>query len=411
MKPQPANNTRTAGDNAVRILLIASAISAIGTVILGLAAEIGTGFWFPEQKSTVAADVDLVFNVITWISIFFLILVTWLTILFAVKYRRRGHSEKATSDVTHNTPLELTWTIIPLILVIGIFYVGMMGYLDLRRAPAGAYEVNVNAQRWSWSFSHRNGCNETNVLKIPVGRPVRLVMTSKDVLHSLFIPAFRVKMDIIPNRNTDLWFECKEQGRYELTCAEYCGKGHSQMQALVEAYDDSQRGADGLTDFERALNQCAEVFKDAPDSKLAELAMEKLYPRCASCHSLDGKDGTGPTWRDLWHHIDEGNVVFTDGTKLADLKGPGKMFETPEDYIRQSILNPQQKVVMNFRPGAMPTFKGQLDERRVLALIELIKHLDEFDNTGKPIKPPEGAPPEGQTTPATQNSTSKPQPH
>lgn len=389
-------------DSAIKMLLIAGVISAVGTVVAGWAS--GVGFWFPQRASTVAAGIDLVFNVITWISIFFLILVTWLTVLFAIKYRRREHS-KATSNVTHNTPLELTWTIIPLLLVIVIFYVGMVGYLDLRRAPAGAYEVNVHAKRWSWSFKHRNGCDETNELSVPVGKPVRLIMQSDDVLHALFIPAFRVKQDIIPNRITDLWFQCTDPGTYELFCAEYCGKDHSQMHALVIAYDDELVSPkDGLTNFQRKIQECAAIFDRATPETYPDLAMRYLYPRCASCHTLDGKANTGPTWKGLWHEIETGNVVFTDGTKLSDLMGPGKLFETPEEYIRQSILNPQQKVVMNFTPGAMTTFKGQLDERKVFALIELIKHLDEFDNTGKRINPLEGA----ATQPDNQSPTTNP---
>lgn len=362
---------------AVRTIVIASVLAGIATVILGWAS--GTSFWFPEQASTVAHDVDLVFNVITWISIFFFVLITILLGYFMVKFRRRDHYAKATSNVTHNTPLELTWTIIPLILVIAIFYVGMEGYLNLRRPPAGSYEVHVTAQRWSWNFSHRNGCSEPNVLRVPVGRPVKLVMESADVLHALFIPAFRVKQDIVPGRITNLWFQATKPGTYDLFCAEYCGKDHSQMHAEVIVYSEDE--------FQVALKECADWVKKADPKDYPLLARQRIYPRCASCHSLDGKSGTGPTWRDVWHEIEEGKVVFADGTTLKDLMGPGKMFESPEDYIRQSILNPQQKIVMNFT-GAMPTFKGQLKDLEITAITDFIKHLDEFDDKGNLKNPP-----------------------
>lgn len=354
------------------VLLTSIVVAAILTVLAAWAA--GTAFWFPVEASTVAAQVDFLFNIITWISIFFFVLIVILMVWFVLKYRMRDPRQKAVSDVTHNTPLELTWTIIPLMLVIGIFYAGMEGYLNLRRAPAGAYEVHVQAQRWSWTFSHRNGCKDS-ILRVPVGRPVRLVMESSDVLHAVFIPAFRVKQDIVPGRITDLWFEATKEGTFDLFCAEYCGKDHSRMHALVEVMSEEKLAA--------ALQECADWAKNTPDDQLHVAAMEKIYPRCSSCHSLDGKDGTGPTWTGLWERTQTGDRVFTDGSTLKDLIGPGKMFETPEDYLRDSILNPQHKVVMNFTPS-MPTFKGQLKDRELRGLIDAIKRLNEFDAKGKP---------------------------
>ena len=361
------------GKGPLGVLLGSVVLSLVLTVIAAWAA--GIKFWFMEPASTLAPSVDFVFNFITWISIFFLVLVVLLMVIFMVQYRRRDPRQKATSDVTHNTPLELTWTIIPLVLVIAIFYAGMEGYINIRSAPAGSYEVHVKAQRWSWTFTHRNGCTETNVLRVPVGRPVRLLMESDDVLHALFIPAFRVKQDIVPGRLIDLWFEATKPGTYDLFCAEYCGKDHSLMHALVIVTEEEE--------FQAALADCAAVFDKAEDADLANLAAQRIYPRCASCHSLDGKSGTGPTWKNLWHEVENGNVVFTDGTSLKDLMGPGKQFETPEDYINDSILNPQSKIVMNYA-GAMPSFKGQLKNREMMAIREFIKRLEEFDEKGKP---------------------------
>ena len=377
MNPQaPQSNNK----GPISMLLAAVALASVLTALAAWAA--GVHFWFPEQASTVARDVDWLFNMITWISIFFFALIVVLMVWFVLKYRMRNH-EKATGSATHNTPLELTWTIIPLILVIAIFYAGMEGYLNIRRAPAGAYEVHVTAARWSWTFKHRNGCSESNHLYIPLGRPVRMIMDSSDVLHAFYIPAFRIKQDIVPGRITDLWFEATKPGVYDLYCAEYCGKDHSQMHAVVEVLPEEE--------FEAALADCAAVFDKARDEDLARLAGERIFSRCASCHSLDGKSGTGPTWKDLWHEVETGNVVFTDGTTLKDLVGPGKQFGSPEDYLRDSILNPQSKIVMNYT-GAMPTFKGQLRERELKGIIEFIKHLDQFDEKGKPKTPAPASP-------------------
>jgi cytochrome c oxidase subunit 2 len=302
-------------------------------------------------------------------------MVSFLMVWFVVKFKGTN-TTKATSDVTHNTPLELTWTIIPLILVIAIFYVGMEGYLNLRQAPVGAYEVQVTGARWSWNFRHRNGVNESNVLLVPANRPVKLIMDSSDVLHAAYIPAFRVKQDIVPGRITTLWFQATEPGDYDLFCAEYCGKDHSQMHAVVQVREEAE--------FQAELLKRSEIFKDKPLEVFPILAIQKIYPRCKSCHSLDENvTTTAPSWRGLWAKLEKGEELFTDGSKLADHIGEGKLFTSPEDYVRRSILDPQQKIVANYT-GSMPTFAGQLKDLEIQAIIELLKRLDEFDNNGVP---------------------------
>ncbi len=171
-------------------------------------------FGMPEQASTLAPDIDFIFAVITWICIFFFVLIVALIVIFVVKYHRPP-GVQAESNVTHNTPLEVVWTVIPLILVIVIFYVGMKGYINIRSAPLGAYEINVIAQKWNWQFNYRNGAT-TSELIVPVNTPVKMIMRSKDVLHALFIPAFRVKQDVVPGRVTSLWFEATKNGVYDL---------------------------------------------------------------------------------------------------------------------------------------------------------------------------------------------------
>jgi cytochrome c oxidase subunit II len=326
------------------------------------------GLWMPEQASTVAPSVDFVFNLITWISIFFFVLITVLLVIFVVRYRRVEGRERLESP-THHMPLELTWTIIPLMLVIVIFYMGMQGYLHLRSAPVDSYEVYVTAQRWWWEFEHRDsGCRETHVLRVPVNRPVRLIMTSEDVLHSLFIPAFRVKQDVVPGRYATLWFEATKTGEFDLFCAEYCGKDHSVMVARVIVYEEE--------DFQAAVEQCAAWIDPVPE-ELLHYAGAELYGRCISCHSLEPNVRViGPSLMDT-HNLWGQERRFADGrTRVVD-----------ENYILDSIRVPGRDVVEGY-PNSMPAMP-QLREREARALVEFIRRLDEIelDDRGRPIIP------------------------
>jgi cytochrome c oxidase subunit 2 len=269
-----------------------------------------------------------------------------------------------------------------MLLVVAIFFLGMVGYLDLRRAPAGAYEVSVTAQKWTWSFDHPEfGVNEGGVLTVPLGRPVELLMTSADVLHSLFVPAFRVKQDVVRGRYSRLWFEATKPGVYQLFCAEYCGRDHSKMLALVNVLPEDE--------FQAAMGKLATEYMDLPEQDLPTYALDRIYNRCKSCHSLDGSTIVGPSFQGLWKRTKDGTTVFNDGRKLSDLLGPGKEFEHPEDYIRNSILDPQHLIVQNFT-GTMPSFKGQLKERQVHAAVLMLKYFDRIvDSDGNRIEAPD----------------------
>ncbi|MEX1310786.1 MAG: cytochrome c oxidase subunit II, partial [Candidatus Sulfomarinibacteraceae bacterium] len=191
----------------------------------------GSSFWMPPQVSTVAQGVDWLFNFILAISVFFFLLIVVAMVIFVIKYRHR-EGQGAEESPSHNMALELTWTVIPLILVVVIFVFGFKGYLDMSTPPSNAYEILVEGQKWNWSFTYPNGYIDSN-LHVPVDRPIRLVMSSQDVIHSLYIPAFRVKMDVVPGRYAKAWFEATEPGEYDLFCAEYCGTSHSDMIAHV----------------------------------------------------------------------------------------------------------------------------------------------------------------------------------
>lgn len=310
------------------------------------------GFWLPKPASTGAADVDWLFGVITSIAIFFFILITALTVVFVIRYRARpGHDVQPSPD--HNRPLEITWTVIPLAIVIWIFWEGFAGYLDMSTPPQNAYEIQVLGQKWNWSFTYPNGYVDAQ-LHVPVDTNVRLVMTSQDVLHSLYIPAFRIKRDTVPGRYTKLWFRAPEPGTYDLFCAEYCGTSHSNMISKVIVHEPGG--------FETWLADASNFIDKLPPDQLWE-AGEKLYRQrgCAQCHSVDGRSGTGPSFQGIWN-------------KPAELEGGGSVL-VDENYIRSSIVDPQAQIVAGYEP-VMPTYKGRLKDKEITAIIEYIKKLE-----------------------------------
>jgi len=333
-------------------------------------ADLSRSLWMPEQGSTLAPEIDYVFDFITWLSIFFFVAIVAITSILAWRYRRRPDVTPAPAPA-HNTPLELTWTVIPLFLVIAIFYVGMQGYLKLRKAPLGAYEVQVTAQKWSWSFRHPNGATLAE-LDVPAGKPVKLVMKSSDVLHSLFIPAFRVKQDVVPGRFTELWFEATTPGQYDLFCTEYCGTQHSQMNAVVNVWDESE--------FDAVMAEKAAYFDKLYDGLKPYEAATRLYGRCSSCHSVvEGVRMTGPSMYETWKLYSNGeNRVMVDGQEVL----------VDANYIRESILLPQKHVAATYGP-VMPWFADQLSEAQVDALVMMIANLDQvFDEDGNPKEAP-----------------------
>jgi len=305
-------------------------------------------FWLPEPSSTTASDVDWVFNFILFISIFFFVLIVALTFYFLIRYRRREGIE-AQKTKTHSFPLELTWTIIPTIVVAVIFYFGFTGYMNMSVAPEDSYEIQVVGQKWQWFFTYPNGHVDAN-LHVPVDEPVQLVMTSEDVIHSLYIPAFRVKMDLVPGRYTKTWFEATKTGKYVLFCAEYCGTGHSDMAAFVEVHEPGG--------FENWLEDAANFVDKMTPAEAGELLVTTRG--CDQCHAVDGTDDIGPGFVNLMGR----QRVFTDGNQLT----------ADENYIRQSIIDPHSQVVAGFDP-VMPTYKGKLKDKEITAIIEYIKTL------------------------------------
>jgi cytochrome c oxidase subunit 2 len=310
--------------------------------------------FFPEQASAQAAQVDSIYFFMLAVTAFFSLLIATLVVVFAVKYRRR-HEDEVGADIHGSLALELLWTIIPFMITMVMFGWGAKVFFGLYRPPAGAMEVYVVGKQWMWKVQHMDGQREINELHVPVGRPVKLTMGSEDVLHSFFIPAFRVKADVIPGRYNVLWFTATKPGRYHLFCAEYCGTRHSGMIGWVEAMEPA--------DFQAWLGGGR-----ASDSPV--VAGEKLFQDlvCVSCHRDDAL-ARAPQLKGLYGRT----VQLQNGaTAVAD-----------ESYIRESIVNPQAKIVAGFQP-IMPTFQGLVTEEQLLQLIAYVRSLGEANPPAAP---------------------------
>ena len=306
-------------------------------------------FWMPQRASTVAGEVDWLFNLILIISAFFFALIVVLMLVFAIRYRRRpGIEQKPAAN--HSTTLEMTWTLIPVGIVVYLFYAGFTTFMDMRTPPRNAYEIRVVARQWSWLFQYPNGV-ETSELHVPVARPVLLTMSSLDVIHGLYIPAFRVKQDIVPGRYTQLWFQALEPGEYGLYCSQYCGTSHAAMITHVVVHPPGE--------FESWLDQTERQSNNLPPAERGA----RLFARkgCVSCHTVDGTPKIGPTLKGVY-----GSMVRVVG---------GPPLEANDDYIRQSLLEPDFRVVEGFESVRMPTFKGQLKDHEIDELIQYLKTL------------------------------------
>jgi cytochrome c oxidase subunit 2 len=320
-------------------------VSALGRIGVG-----EPTFWLPRPSSNLAPGVDLNWAIVYWVSAFFFALVTFLMVWFVLRYRGKS-GDTPPPSASHSTPLEVAWSVIPTLIVIGMFWSGYRTYLDMATPPADAYEVRVEGQKWNWLFTYPNGYVDNN-LHVEVGRPTVLVMTSKDVIHSLYVPEFRVKRDVMPGRYSKLWFIAVEPGQYDLFCAEYCGKDHSAMLAKVEVHPPGE--------FDRWLADASDFLKRMSPPEAGAL----LYNvrGCKQCHSLDGSAGTGPTFRGLWGSEE----------RLAD----GGSVVVDENYVRESIVAPLARVTAGYEP-VMPTYQGRLSDEEIAAIIEYLKTLGE----------------------------------
>lgn len=311
-------------------------------------------FFLPPIKSTFAGEVDGLFNFIHLVSFILLGGITVCIIYFCYKYRRKSDHD-VTPVITHNNKLEVTWSVIPLIMVLIVFGWGFRGYMDMYNPPDDAYEIGVSAQMWSWQFRYENGASSGDELRVPVNRPIKLVMQSQDVIHSFYVPDYRVKHDVLPGRYTQVWFEATETGESTIFCTEYCGTNHSDMLAEVIAMEPD--------DFEDWLDE-NEGGGSQPDDLSVEEWGEQLVEQngCLTCHSPDNsEDLQGPGWQGL----------FGSERTLDD----GSTEEADENYIRESILEPNAKIVEGYNP-VMPSYQGTINDEQMDAIIEYFKTLD-----------------------------------
>lgn len=314
----------------------------------------GSIFQFPPAASTLAAQVDLFYFFLVALSLVLSVGIAVVLFAFALRFRRR-EGNTVGADIHGSNVLETVWSAIPFGIAMFIFAWGASLYIDLSRPPDDAMEVFVVGKQWMWKVQHMEGRREINQLHVPTGRPVKLTMTSEDVIHSFFVPAFRVKADVVPGRYNTVWFEATEVGTYHLFCAEYCGTEHSRMIGSVvvmepTAYQEWLARGNDDGDAATSLANLSPVERG-----------EALFDAqgCRTCH-IDGPGGIGPRLAGL-----HGREV-----KLRD----GRETVADDQYLRKSILNPGAEIVKGYQ-AVMPTFAGRLDEEELLSLLAYIKSL------------------------------------
>ncbi len=303
--------------------------------------------------------VDLLYIFLLLVAAFFTIGICASIVYFVLKYRRGAQVDRRRDPNRSNTAIEVTWSVLPLLLSMVIFGWGAAIYFRAHRPPPDCHEVNVLAKQWMWHIQHSGGQREINTLHVPVGRPVRLRMISEDVIHSFFVPAFRLKQDVLPGRYVTMWFEANKAGRFHLFCAEYCGTSHSRMIGEVVALEPAE---------------FAEWLQGGP-IQAPEVAGEALFAkyRCNTCHTA-AINPRCPTLGGLFGS----KVTLQDrSTLIAD-----------EAYVRESILQPNAKIVAGYQP-LMPSFTGQISELELFDLVAYLKSLGEPTPAGKSSEAPQ----------------------
>lgn len=304
---------------------------------------------FPEQASTFAWQVDYLYFLLLALSAFFAVAIFFFLVLFSFKYRRRSEDERPRPS-EDSIALEVTWSIIPLILSLAVFALGAGVFFRMYRAPENAIDIYVVAKQWMWKVQHPEGKREINELHVPVNQPVRLTLASEDVIHAFSVPAFRIKRDVVPGRYNTMWFEATKAGEYRLFCAEYCGTQHSGMtgRVVVMEQDEFQNWLSGGASGETMVEAGARQFQQLG---------------CETCHK-ESDQGRGPKLSGIYGHL----VKLTTGQEVV----------ADEDYLRNSILDPGSQVVGGYKP-IMPTFQGQLSEETLLQIISYIQSLSDSE--------------------------------
>jgi cytochrome c oxidase subunit 2 len=346
-------------------------------------------------NSKVGQETDQLYIFIVWVCIISFVILMGMMMYFVVKYRRAaGGGARYQKSPGHNTTLELAWSIGPLIVMVFIFFWGFWGYMDKLAAPGGAEDIRIKGQQWNWSAMYSNGrepgpealrmlgTKNSPVIYVPAGRPVRLLMTSSDVIHAFYIPAFRTKMDVFPNRYTSITFTPERAGEeHEVFCAEYCGQDHSEMAAWIKVVEPAEFEAYKASDpvFESIVEKGKFLWRSKG---------------CSACHSIDGTAGTGPTWKNMWGHA----VELTDGTTAM----------VDENYVRSSVYDPALQLVKGYGPQ-MNSYRGLVNEDQLFALMAFMKSIS--DKGGSVEGSPAGEAPSKEPGAAAPATPPQPAPH
>jgi cytochrome c oxidase subunit II len=301
---------------------------------------------FPEQASTMAPRVDALYFVLVGVSVFFASLIALAIVFFAFRYRRRPGNEHPPETVP-DLRLEIFWAVVPLGFALTMFAWGAKLYFETYSPPADSLEIHVVAKQWMWKAQHPEGRAEIDELHVPLGRPIKLLLTSQDVIHDFFVPAFRIKTDVLPGRYMTVWFEASKTGAFRLFCAEYCGTLHSGMLGRIVVLQPR--------DYQNWLTE-------GPAAMTVAASGARLFQSlgCVACHRETDTE-RGPALAGL----------FGRQVRLRD----GKMLIADENYIRESLINPQAKITAGYQP-IMPTFKGLVSEEAILQIIAYLKSLE-----------------------------------
>ena len=311
-------------------------------------------FWLPVDAAVTTGNVDWLYYLLIWMSAFWFVLITGAVVYFVWKYRARDGHKRPLRSPHHNNSLEITWTVIPALICVFLFIWGWRGYIDTATPPEHAMEISITGIKWNWQITYPNGYDDpNNELHVPVNRSVKLIMTSNDVIHSFFIPAFRIKKDVVPARYTHQWFKATQPGVYRVYCTEYCGKDHSLMKTVVVVHEPGE--------YDKYVKKVAEFWETGLTP--AERGKKVFDAYCVACHTLDGSTKIGPSFK---------NIQFGTEHEMAD----GSKVVVDENYILESITDPQAKIRKGY-PGSMPSFKGILSQKKMNGMIAFIKGLNQ----------------------------------
>ena len=307
--------------------------------------------FMPTAATKIAGHVDNLYGFLVIVSTIGCAILIGGMVYFAMKYKRKSSNDK-TAYITHDTRLEILWSVVPLIIFLWVFAWGWIVYHDMRTMPKNALEIHIIGKQWAWVSEYKNGVRSNEVV-VPVNRDVKLILSSEDVIHSFYVPSFRIKQDAVPGKYSSLWFNAEKLGEFHVFCTEFCGASHSGMITKLRVVTQEE--------FDKWLTEEADVVNLPVAQRGAKLFKTRA---CASCHNVDNPTAKiGPTMYQLFGAAER---EIEDGTKVA----------ADENYLRESILNAQAKIVKGYGPrSAMPAFQGQISEAELVAIIEYIKTL------------------------------------